>query len=149
MYHSSAPCCPPSYHSCCHHHAGGAYAWPAMVAYVPVYWPSAAPWAAASHAMTLTEELYADKTTTPKSALIGGTSDAHLSVESFVESGAAAPAVKVTVTSDGTTSTWSDTSIAPGYHVKESFITVKPGSKVVLDVTDAVARLRWCETICC
>lgn len=117
--------------------------------YVPVvYAPAPAFWAG-SYPMTIPRELTADPTLTPAEVLVGGKSDAHLSLEYLVETGAVAPQVTVTITSDGLTSTWNDTGIAPGYHVKESFASAKPGSKVKLEVVDALARLRWCETICC
>jgi len=119
------------------------------VYYVPVvYAPAPASWAG-SYPMTIPHELTADPTTTPEEALVGGKCDVHLSLEYLVETGAPAPQVTVTITSDGLTSTWNDTGIAPGYHVKESFASAKPGSKVKLEVVDALARLRWCETICC
>jgi hypothetical protein len=99
--------------------------------------------------MTVPHELAVEPTTSPQQALIGGRCDVRLSLEYLVEAGAGSPEVKVTITSDGTTSTWSDTGIAQGYHVKEDFLSVKPGGKVTIEVTDAVARLRWCEVICC
>jgi hypothetical protein len=100
--------------------------------------------------MSVPHELDVDVTSPAQEALVGGRCDAHLTLEYLVEAGAAATAqVTVTVTSDGTTSTWTDTGISEGYHVKDAFLTVKPGSKVKVEVADAIARLRWCETICC
>jgi hypothetical protein len=105
---------------------------------VPCSWPQ-----------TLVEEISVDATTTSRDALIGGTSPARLTCEYFVDTGASSPAVTVTIVTDGTTTTWTDTGIAAGYHVNDHVATAKPGSKVTLSATNALARLRWCETICC
>ena len=122
------------YNSCCAPPAQ--YCWPVML--VPCAWPQ-----------TLVEEIAVDTTTTTKDALVGGTQPAHLTVEYLVDTGITDASVTVTIVSDGTTTTWSDTSSAAGYHVNDTLAAVKPGSKVTLAVTDALARLRWCETICC
>lgn len=84
-----------------------------------------------------------------ETALLGGTSDLHLTVETYVAAGAASPSVKVTIDADGSSSTWTDTGIAQGYHVHESVLTTKPGALVTLTSSDATARVRWCETVCC
>ncbi len=94
-------------------------------------------------------ELSVDAGSTPQEVLIGGKCDVHLSLEYLADTGAAAPSVDVKITSDGTTSTWSESPIPSGYQVKSDFMTVKPGAKVALAVTEAIAKLRWCETICC
>ncbi len=57
--------------------------------------------------------------------------------------------MKVTTTSDGASATWGDDAPSAGYHVQEALLSVTPGTKVTLDVNNATARLRWCETICC
>jgi len=36
-----------------------------------------------------------------------------------------------------------------GYHVKESIITTYPGAWLTVDVTSAIARVRWCEIFSC
>ena len=36
-----------------------------------------------------------------------------------------------------------------GYHVKESIITTYPGARLGVKVTNAVARVRWCEIFSC
>lgn len=136
------------------HGAGLWYCGPLV--YGPAVYPAPGAYPAMSgyHAggmypMTVPHELAADGTTSPQEALVGGHRDVRLSIEYLVESGAPAPAITVSVTSNGSTSTWEETSIGTGYHVSEGFLTVKAGSKVRLEVTDAVARVRWCETICC
>jgi hypothetical protein len=85
----------------------------------------------------------------PAQALVGGATSIHMSLEYLVDSGASSPSIKVTTVSDGSTSTWEETSPASGYQIKSDFITIQPGSTVTLDATETAARLRWCETFCC
>ena len=99
--------------------------------------------------MTVPHELAVDAATPSQETFIGGKGDVHLTLEYLVDAGAPAPKVTLTFTSGGSTSTWTDSGIAEGYHVKDSFMAVQPGTKVTIEVTDAAARLRWCETICC
>lgn len=150
MHYPLTQCHPVPYNPCVRHYCCDPYGWTApVVYYVPIVYAPAPTIGAGSYPMTIPRELTADPTTTSAETIIGGRPDVHLSLEYLVEAGAAAPQVTVTITSDGMTSTWTDTGIAPGYHVKESFTSAKPGSKVKLEVVDALARLRWCETICC
>ena len=95
------------------------------------------------------QELSVDSSTSPKEALIGGLCDTSLTLEYMAEEGAAFPSIKITLTGSDGTSTWEESSIPAGYHVKSDFSTVSPGTKVKIEVTEAIARLRWCETICC
>jgi hypothetical protein len=138
------------YTGCVHHHPHACGGWPAptyMVCYVPVLWSPPGP--SFGHALPVTREVNASPTTSPQEALIGGMSEAFLSLEYQATTGATSPAVKLTITAEGTTSTWSEAGIATGYHVKHHLVSVRPGSKVVLEVTEATARLTWCETIHC
>ena len=57
--------------------------------------------------------------------------------------------VQVTITEDGSSSTWDITTIPDEYQIKENFSTVSPGAEVKLEVTECTARLRWCEVVCC
>ena len=41
------------------------------------------------------------------------------------------------------------TSPAEGYTVRQAVLSASPGTKVTLAVHNAVARLRWCELVCC
>jgi hypothetical protein len=82
-------------------------------------------------------------------AFVGGAQPARLSLEYVVDDGAASPTIKVTTASAGSSSTWEETSPATGYQVKSDFLTVDPGTKVTLDVSETTARLRWCELFCC
>jgi hypothetical protein len=69
-------------------------------------------------------------------------------VEYLVDTGAIGPSVEVQVTSGGGVSDWKDTAIAPGFHVHH-IGHLSPGAKVTLTVAAAMARVRWCETVCC
>lgn len=94
-------------------------------------------------------ELSVDASSSPQQAMIGGRCEVHLSLEYLADTGDGTPSINVHVTADGTTSTWSESPIPPGYQVKDAFMTVKPGAKVEVSVTQALAKLRWCETIYC
>jgi hypothetical protein len=83
-----------------------------------------------------------------ESGFVGGKTGGQLTLECRVD-GPAMGQVVVTVDADGATSTWTYSNIDVGYHVKDDFMSVEPGSKLTIQTTDAWARLRWCETICC
>ncbi len=95
------------------------------------------------------QELSVDTSNSPKEALIGGLCNSCLTLEYMPTEGATSPAIKITFTGPDGTSTWEESSIPAGFHVKSDFSTVSPGTKVKIEVTDVIARLRWCETICC
>ncbi len=157
MHYSRAHCHPPPYYpvhnacGCGSYHQGAVYAYPSF--YYPAYscTPHAGSYAPhAKERVVETEEISADSTTTSASGLIGGSSEVHLTLEYISNSPPSTPpSVKVTITTDGATSTWEETTIPDGYHVKSDFIAVAPGSKITLEVNEATARLRWCETLCC
>ena len=101
--------------------------------------------------LTVPQEIGATGATTA-TGVTGGHDEAHLTLEYLVETGVTVLTVKVTALQpDGVTSTWEDPGVTVGFHVQEKFISVKPGSKLTLEVGDpkVTARLRWCETICC
>jgi hypothetical protein len=101
--------------------------------------------------LTVPQEVNAVGATT-STGMTGGHDEAHLTLEYLVETGVAVLTVKVTALQpDGVTSTWEDSGITVGFHVQEKVMTVKPGTKLTLEVGDpkVTARLRWCETICC
>ena len=62
---------------------------------------------------------------------------------------AASPTVKVTTAAAGSSATWSDDAPAEGYTVRQAVLSAAPGTKVTLAVNNAIARLRWCELVCC
>jgi hypothetical protein len=113
-----------------------------------VYVPVAARCCCGGYPMKVPHSIEA-QSGTPNTVIIGGTDEVSLTLEYLIEAGAKSPAVKVTSTFNAADSTWSAADVAPGYHVEEAFMRVKPGTKTTVTVTDAMARLRWCETICC
>src|SRR5512141_481607 len=119
------------------------------VSWVPVFCAPIPDPCGGHYPMTVPHELAVDAATPSQETFIGGKGDVHLTLEYLVDAGAPAPKVTLTFTSGGSTSTWTDSGIAEGYHVKDSFMAVQPGTKVTIEVTGAAARLRWCETICC
>lgn len=112
------------------------------VFWVPVAWPEPCE-------QVLVHEIEADAATPAKSALVGGRGKSRLAVEYYVASGAKAPSVTLTIVAGGQTTTWNAASITAGYHVHEEVAVVHAGAMVTLAVTDATARLRWCERVCC
>src|SRR5262245_10067789 len=125
------------YRDCCYQVCA-----PPCFVYVPVVWvpnPCCEP-------VTIPRDLTADAKNQSATGLAGGSEQVSLSLEYLVESGAASPSVKLTLTSpDGTTSDWSDTSPSVGYHVQEGLLSAKAGTKLSLTVNNVTARLRWCE----
>lgn len=99
--------------------------------------------------VVLPRELAVDDVTSSKSDIVGGHTQATFTVEYVIDAAAPAPAVQVKLEAMGASSTWDATDLAAGYHVREAFLTAAPGTKVTLSATDAIARLRWCERICC
>jgi hypothetical protein len=99
--------------------------------------------------MKVPQSIEVQSDASPQSVIIGGASDVSLSLEYLIEEGAASPSVELTAVLEGTTTTWSATESTPGYHVESALMSAKPGTTVTIAATDAMARLRWCETICC
>ena len=151
---SPVPWYPASYDPCAQYYAEP-HAWlapscyGAAVSYVPVVCAPMPIPCASQQSMLVPHELAVTAATSPQEVWIGGTSEVHPTLEYLVEPGAPAPEVKVTITSEGATTTWTETAISEGYHVKDDFMAIKPGAKVTIKVTDLAARLRWCETLRC
>jgi hypothetical protein len=99
-------------------------------------------------AWILLNELEADSTSTSAAAFTGEGGASNAWVEYWVDKGAASPAVTVTIDSGSTTTTWTATKVTPGFHA-HGFGAVTRGAKLTLAVTDTMARLRWCEPVCC
>jgi hypothetical protein len=93
------------------------------------------------------KELSAGPNTTQE-GFVGGKCAVHLTLECRVE-GPPPGQVEIAIETEGADSTLSYTDLEKGYHVKDDFMSVDPGSKVTIKAKDALARLRWCETICC
>jgi len=102
-----------------------------------------------SYEVVLPRELAVDGTASTKSAFIGGHCDACLTVEYIADPSAGTPAVDVKLDSTGSTATWNATELTGVYHIQEGILTAVPGSKVTFTATNAIARLRWCERVCC
>jgi hypothetical protein len=115
--------------------------------YVPMYTPYQAQ--CTTYHAKVPFELAATASDSPQEAMIGGECAVRPTLEYFVEAGAAAPAVTITITSGGSTTTVSETNIEEGYYVKHNLPPLEPGTLVSVEVVDATARLRWCESICC
>lgn len=137
------------YRDCCSHHQSPP---PCVVYYVP--WPP--PTQDCCDEVKVPRELFAAPATGQNppppvpTALISGSRPISLSLEMLVATGAQTPSVTVnTTTADGVNATWTDSTPAVGYRVKEAFLSVTPGTTVTLKVSNVTARLRWCETVCC
>jgi hypothetical protein len=96
----------------------------------------------------LHQEISADPGTAAKPAMIGGVAPASPVLEYMPVDGAVSPEVKVVMkAADGTVTTVGETSVAPGYYVKDDIAPLSPGTMMTLTVTECCARLRWRETI--
>ena len=85
-----------------------------------------------------------------KEFIVGGLDPSHLTLEYMKAEGAVAPVIKIAILGPGgTTVTWNDPAVADGYHLKTDFAPLQAGSKIIVSVTEVVARLRWCETFHC
>lgn len=136
-------CCQPSHMCCCI--PKHSYVW-CPVCCQPYYLCCCS----TKHVTMLPQEISVTTAVPTEEALIGGTQDVKLTLEYTPDAGAADPSVTVTITgTGGQTTTWKATNIPAGYHVKNDFVSVAPGSKVQLDVVECTARLRWCEAITC
>ena len=100
-------------------------------------------------ALLVAREIDADTATPASDGLVGGARPVFLSLEYLVDAGAASPTVKVTTAAGGSSATWSDDTPAEGYTVRQAVLSAAPGTKVTLAVNNAIARLRWCELVCC
>lgn len=102
-----------------------------------------------SPAMLLAREIDVDSATPSKDGLVGGARPVFLSLEYLVDAGAVSPTVKITTAAGGSSATWSDDAPAEGYTVRQAVLSAAPGTKVTVAVNNALARLRWCELVCC
>ena len=100
-------------------------------------------------AMLVAREIDVDTATPSRDGLVGGARTVFLSLEYLVDAGAASPTIKVTTAVGGSSATWSDDTPAEGYTVRQAVLSAAPGTKVTLSANNAIARLRWCELVCC
>ena len=99
-------------------------------------------------AFLLISDLEADPSNTTASAFAGAHGGGNAVVEYLVDSGATSPSVEVSIVSGGSTTDWKDAAPAAGFHT-HPLGQLAPGAKVTLTVAAAMARVRWCETVCC
>jgi hypothetical protein len=108
--------------------------------YMPCWTPT---WA-----WVVLNELEVDSTSTSAAAFTGVGGASGASVEYLVDPGAAAPAVTVEIAAGATNTTWTAATVTPGFHAHR-LGALPRGAKLTLSATDAMARLRWCEPVCC
>ena len=101
------------------------------------------------HEVVLPREIAVDAANPSRSDIIGGRADSTLTIEYVVNPGAAAPSVEVELVAAGSTATWTATELGEGYHAHEAVLQAVAGTMVTLTVAEGIARLRWCERICC
>lgn len=148
MSHYHSHCCSMPHGHGDHHWGHQAGCAGVYLYYVPMPYPVMPSMHDSHSPQVMPQELTADPAASGD-AMLGGFTTAHLTLETYVEAGAAAPEVKVTVVKDGTSTTTTSSGLPEGYQMDEDFLTLDPGAKITLEVVDAVARLRWCETVCC
>jgi hypothetical protein len=93
-------------------------------------------------------ELEVDADSPSATAFTGGQGAWNATVEYLVDQGVSDPAVEVTIQSNGATTDWKDSGIAPGFHSK-TLGPLAAGAKISLTATNSLARVRWCEPVCC
>lgn len=92
-------------------------------------------------------ELEADSGSPTAQAFTGSGGTSGLTVEYLVNKGAASPAVTVEIDA-GAATTWKAAALTAGFHAHR-FGPLPAGAKLTLTVKDVMARLRWCEPVCC
>jgi hypothetical protein len=127
------------YHcSCCCH---GNYEFPQMWSFRPPIHPPIKPQLLIPFIETV------DPAIPKKEVIIGQPTQMPPSLEYMSVEGAVGPTISLKIVStDGTTS-WEENPVAPGYHMKSDFPVVQPRSKIIIEVKEVVARLRWWETL--
>lgn len=97
----------------------------------------------------LPQEISVTSAAATEETFIGGTQDVRLNLEYTQEAGGPPYTVTVTISGEGGETKYEITDVPAGFHVKNDFISVEPGSNVRLEVQNCKARLRWCEAIEC
>jgi hypothetical protein len=100
-------------------------------------------------AMLPQELLASTASPAPAATLVGGMSDARLTLEYLPDAGSTTASVTLTIAGPEGTDTVTLDSIPAGYHVKDDLVAVTPGSTLTLKVAGCIARVRWCEEIAC
>lgn len=117
-------------------------------------WPYAHPWpshggthAGAStptHGLCLPKELEATPDQPSASMIVGGAIHVRICVE-YMSAGSGASFVKLSASEGVGTFTWTDSAITEGYHVKLDCPACAPGTKIAIEATNAIIRVRWME----
>jgi hypothetical protein len=82
-----------------------------------------------------------------KEIIIGQPTHTTPSLEYMSVEGAAAPTISLKIIGTGGTTSWEENPVTPGYHIKSDFSALQPGSKIIIEVKEVVARLRWWEAL--
>lgn len=109
--------------------------------YLPSCWTPAWMW-------IVLNEIEADATSSSAAAFTGEGGATAASVEYWIDTGASSPAVSVGIAAGGATTTWNASDVTAGFHAHH-FGPLPRGAKLTLTATNAMARLRWCEPVCC
>ncbi|HET6183644.1 MAG TPA: hypothetical protein VFA03_08620 [Acetobacteraceae bacterium] len=111
-------------------------------------WNCCAPCWTPAWAWVLVNEIEADSSSPSAASFVGESGAGDATVEYFIDQGASSPAVTVTIVAGGSTTTWNASALGVGFHAHH-FGGLHRGTKVTLTATNAMARLRWCEPVCC
>jgi hypothetical protein len=93
------------------------------------------------------QEIDADPTSLSKEFVVGGDEEVELVLEYLPIEGAVSPELTVECAGPSGTTSVHEAAIPAGFHVKDDFAIIAPGTKLKLTVKDCFARLRWSETI--
>src|SRR3954467_11706111 len=99
-----------------------------------------------SWAWILVNELDVAPASTSAAAFTGEGGASGAVVEYFIDPGAPAPRVTVDIVSSGTSPTRTAPPATTGFPAHH-FGPLPSGTKLMLQATDAMARLRWCEPV--
>ncbi len=79
---------------------------------------------------------------------VGGSSATRAVLEFMPLTGAATPSLKVTITPKGKEpKLWSPEPMPAEYVVKKDFDDLAVGTRVLIEVNEVIARIRWFETV--
>ena len=139
MHYTTSCCIVPKYHSCLPRYYATVCGTPTPIIYQ--FWTPYGLYDGRENTtspMVLPQEVSVDSTANVKNVVIGGNAPTSLTLEYTPDAGASTPMIKVTIEHDASTSTWQETASTDGYHVKSQFLSVEPGNKVTLEVTEAM-----------
>jgi hypothetical protein len=82
-----------------------------------------------------------------KEIIIGNPKQVPPILEYMSVEGAAAPVISLKIIGAGGTYSWTENPVTSGYHIKSDIPVVQPGSKIIIEIKEVVARIRWEELI--